>query len=109
MEPSGKSLDALRRAVSLKPDFSDAWMQLGMALMDRYDFAGALAAFNHIQKVMPEQASKLFAAKAYALLKTGDKENALKNAEDARKSAKTSLDRQQAESILQSLGTLHHE
>jgi tetratricopeptide (TPR) repeat protein len=103
MEHSDKSLDAFRRAVQLKPDFTDARMQLGFALMDRHDYEGAFAAFTYIKSVKPEQASRLFSAKAYALLKMGKLEEARKNAEFASKWARTPAETEQSSSILRYL------
>lgn len=106
LQPPDQSADALRRAVSLKPDFTDAWMQLGFVLMDQHNYEGALAAFNHIKTVDQEKASKLFVARAYSNIKIGRLEEARNNLQEARKWARTAADTDHATSILQYLAAL---
>jgi len=100
MEPSDLRVGALQRAVSLRPEFTDAWMQLGLALLNQRDYPGVLAALNHVRNVDEDQASKLFGARAYALAETGKLVEARQNARDAKKWARTPLDSEQASSIL---------
>ena len=100
MEPSDLRVGALQRAVSLRPEFTDAWMQLGLALLNQRDYPAVLAALNHVRNVDEDQASKLFGARAYALAETGRLAEARQNARDAKKWARTPLDSEQASSIL---------
>lgn len=97
---------ALKRAIELKPDYTDARLQLGSLLLGKQDYAGALAALKEVKKVSPEQAEWFFGALAFAQLRTGDHENARKNAELAKKWAKTPSETKNAYEVLRYLDAL---
>jgi predicted Zn-dependent protease len=97
------AIPALRRAIELKPDYVDARIQLGMNLLDHKDYRDALDELNAIKKVNEEQAQWFFSAVAYANLQTGHTEDARKNAQEAKKWAKTPEQRAQVDSILRYL------
>lgn len=96
-------LPALRRAVELKPSYADAWIELGMGLMELHDYAGALDALGALQSVTAQQAPQYFAARSYASLQTGNREDAKKYGEFARQYARTPEEREQADSVLRYL------
>jgi tetratricopeptide (TPR) repeat protein len=93
----------LRKAVELKPDYVDARIQLGINLLDHKDFKDALDQLNAISKVNEDQAQLFFSALAYANLQAGHSLDARKNAEEAKKWAKTPEQSEQAYSILRYL------
>jgi tetratricopeptide (TPR) repeat protein len=101
--PAAEVIPALRRAVELKPDYVDARLQLGMNLLDRKDYREALDQLNAIKQVNEEQAQWYFSSVAYANLQTGHSADARKNAEEAKKWAKTPEQGEQAYSILRYL------
>lgn len=98
-----QELAALTKAVELKPDYQEARLQLGSALLGKQDYAGALTALKEVKKVSPEQAEWYFGALAFAQMRIGDLANARKNAEFAKKWAKTSSEIRTADEILQYL------
>ncbi|HEY1496220.1 MAG TPA: tetratricopeptide repeat protein [Candidatus Solibacter sp.] len=51
-----KAAGDLMQAVSLRPDFAEAWSDLGQARKQRMDEAGALAAFQRAVALSPEDA-----------------------------------------------------
>ncbi len=63
--PPKEILPALQQAVALKPDYVDAWFDLGLTAMNAGQWGGALQALAHVQTVKPERAYTLFAALAY--------------------------------------------
>jgi tetratricopeptide (TPR) repeat protein len=100
----GKSaIPILRRAVELKPDYVAARLQLGLLLASEQSYADALDQLHQIKKIDPEQAPAYFLALAYSNLKTEHKEEARKNAESAKKWAKTPAQSDQADSLLRYL------
>jgi tetratricopeptide (TPR) repeat protein len=95
-----QELAALRRAIEIKPGYIEARLQLGSVLLGQQDYAGALAALKDVKKVSPEQAEWFFGALAFAQMRTGDRESARKNAELAKKWAKTPGETMTASEIL---------
>ena len=59
---SDDSVSEYRRAVELKPDFAEAHLNLGLALTDAKDFAGAAGAFQRAAELMPGQARPRYLA-----------------------------------------------
>jgi tetratricopeptide (TPR) repeat protein len=106
MEHSAKRVDALQRAVELKPDFMDAWVQLGLGLLAQRNYVAALTALNHVTNVREEQASKVFSARAWALAGVGRWDDARKNALDAGRWAKTRSDAETAATVLRYVARL---
>lgn len=97
------SIPAFRRALALKPDYIEARIELGVALVDDGQFADAVTELSGVKKVTPEQAPRLFSALAYACLKTGKLQEARTHAEAARKWSKSSVETERADSILKYL------
>ena len=52
----GKASDQLKQAVALRPDFAEAWSDLGQARKTLLDSAGALAAFERSVQLEPANA-----------------------------------------------------
>jgi tetratricopeptide (TPR) repeat protein len=97
------AIPILRRAVELKPDYVAARLQLGLLLASQENYSDALDQLHQIHKIDPEQAPGYFLALAYSDLKMGHQDEARKNAESAKKWAKTPEATQQADSLLQYL------
>jgi tetratricopeptide (TPR) repeat protein len=91
---------ALKRAVEVKPDYTDAWLQLGLAQLNLRDYKGAIASLQQIRRTDGEYAATLFNALAYGFLQTGNFEEARKQAELARKWDKTEGEKQRTENLL---------
>lgn len=104
--PAGDVIPPLRKALELKPDYVDARLQLGINLLDHKEYQPALDQLSAIRNVNEEQAQWFFSALAYAYLQTGHSEDARKNAEAAKKWAKTPEQSEQASSILRYLDEL---
>jgi tetratricopeptide (TPR) repeat protein len=56
------SVSEYRRAAELKPDFTEAHLNLGLTLMEAKDFAGAAVAFQRAAELMPGQARPRYLA-----------------------------------------------
>ncbi|HUA17168.1 MAG TPA: tetratricopeptide repeat protein [Bryobacteraceae bacterium] len=102
-EPAKDVLPALRKAVELKPDYVEARLELGLELVNDQDYKDAVTELRQIKKINPEQARYYFPALAYADMQTGDAPDARKNAESAKKWAKTPEETERANSFLQYL------
>ena len=98
----------LQRAVELKPDYQDAWFNLGMYSTNAARFGVAIDAFNHIKNVTEEHAGSFFSARAYCYFRLNVRDAARENAEQARKYAKTPQEQQQAASLLRALDDSTH-
>jgi tetratricopeptide (TPR) repeat protein len=96
-------ISILRRAVELKPDYVAARLQLGLALSNHEDYSEALNQLHRIPKIDPDQAPSYFLALAYSNLRTGHPDEARKDAELAKKWAKTPAETEQADSLLKSV------
>jgi tetratricopeptide (TPR) repeat protein len=48
------AVEALRRAVALRPDFADAWNELGYALRHQQQYRESLAAYDEALRLRPE-------------------------------------------------------
>jgi uncharacterized protein HemY len=77
----------LERAVQLDDDRQDARLYLGYLLMDEGQYGKAVVAFAGLKRVTREQAVRLYRARSYAYYRMGDKENAQKALDLARKYA----------------------
>jgi tetratricopeptide (TPR) repeat protein len=93
----------LRRAIDLKPDYVEARLQLGLVLTGQRSFAEALDQLRQIKKVNPDQAPSYFLALGYSYLGTSRLDEARKNAETAKKWAKTAADSEQVASLVQAI------
>jgi len=90
----------LQKALDLKPDYSEARLQLGVLLLRQRSYLQALGQLREIKSLDEDKAHILFSALAYSYLETGDLVKARQNAELAKKWAKTPEEIQQAESII---------
>ena len=96
----------LRRAVELKPDFIDARIRLGVALVNQHNYTEAVDELHQIKKVNPDQAPSLFMALAFAELQSGRLDGARQNAELAKKWAKSPEESEHADSILKVIDSM---
>jgi len=94
-----KLLATLTKAVSLKPDYGEARLQLGLLEYNRRNYPGAIAALAPIDQIAPERAATLYNALAYAYAETGDLSAARKALETGRKWNKTAAEKQRAEEL----------
>jgi tetratricopeptide (TPR) repeat protein len=62
LQRSDDSILEYRRAAELKPDFAEAHLNLGLALMEAKDFAGAAVALQRAAELMPGQARPRYLA-----------------------------------------------
>jgi tetratricopeptide (TPR) repeat protein len=98
---AGKAvIPILRRAVELKPDYTEARWRLGVLLASQELYSEALEQLHQIPKVSAEQAPSYFLALAYSDFHTGHLAEARKNAEAAKKWAKVPAESEQADSLL---------
>jgi tetratricopeptide (TPR) repeat protein len=98
----------LRRAVELKPDYVAARLQLGLLLASEQKFPEARDQLSQIKKINPDQAPSFFLALAYSDFRLGHPDEARKNAESAKKWAKTPAQTEQADSLLKYLDASQH-
>ncbi len=95
-----KTIEALDRALQLKPDYTEARLQLGLTKLRAHDLQGALRDLTAIKKVEPEQAPALFTGLAYVYAQFGSMDAARENAQSAIKWSKTPDQREGAEQLL---------
>jgi len=100
---SEQAAAALRRAVEVKPDYTEAWLQLGYVNLNSHKYGEALAALKQIHQVDDTKAAGLFNALAYAYMQSGDRVEARKNAEVALKWDRTDSDKQRTQDLIQFL------
>jgi Flp pilus assembly protein TadD len=62
LQRSDDSISEYRRAAELKPDFAEAHLNLGLALIDAKDFAGAGVALQRAAELMPGEARPRYLA-----------------------------------------------
>ncbi len=94
-----KVIAALKKALSLKADYTGARMLLGVTQMNMQNFQAAIDTFSGIRKVTAEHAAGLFNALAYAYLQTGALEPARTSLQSARKWLKSDAEIQQADQL----------
>lgn len=97
------AVPALRHALELQPDYLDARLQLGLLLASRRNFSEAIDELRQIKKVNPDQAPSYFLALGYSYLGTSHFDDARKNAESAKKWAKSAADTEQTVTLLRVL------
>jgi Flp pilus assembly protein TadD len=97
------AIPAFQKALDLKPDYTEARLQLGLMLVNTRNYPEAVAQLRQVKQVDPEQAQWFFPALAFAYLQTDEKEKARENAELAKKWAKTPQQIEHADALLQSL------
>jgi tetratricopeptide (TPR) repeat protein len=97
------AVEALDRAVKLKPDYTEARLQLGLMKLNTQEWAAALGILGQIGKVNEDQAAWLFSGLAYAQAHMGDRAQARASAEKAKKYAKTPEQTNRADDLLRYL------
>jgi tetratricopeptide (TPR) repeat protein len=90
---------ALRRALELDPDYTEARLQLGIVLLQSNDYKASLDELTKIRKITPEMAPFYFNATAFDYLNLGDNAEAAKSTEMAIQYARTPEQAQQAKSL----------
>lgn len=93
-QPPAKIIPILERAVKVKPDFTDALLQLGALRVADRQYEAGISALMSIQTIAPERAPAVFFALSYAYLQTGDLDRARQNIETAKKWARAPEDSQ---------------
>jgi tetratricopeptide (TPR) repeat protein len=94
---------AFEAALQLKPDYTDARLQLGLLLTNQRIYLQAIGHLTQIRNITPDRANRLFSALAYNYSQSGDMEKARENAANAKKWAKTRREIEQADSMLRYL------
>lgn len=79
----------LERAVQLDDDLQEARLYLGYLLMDEGQYGKAVVTFRRLKRVTREQAVPLYRAQSYAFYRMGNKEDAQKSLDLARKYAES--------------------
>jgi tetratricopeptide (TPR) repeat protein len=94
------AIAALKRALEAKPDYTDARLHLGLAHLNAGRYAEGLAALQQIHRINDEQAATLFNALAFGYVRTGNREEARKQAQTALKWDRTEDEKQRTQNIL---------
>ena len=98
-QTSDLAISTLRRALLVKPDYTEARLQLGLVQMNARDYPAALATLAGVRKIDDEHAATLFNALAYAYMETKNFSEARKSAELALKWDRTDFDKQSTEQL----------
>ena len=102
-------MPVLQRAVAIKPDYWDAWFDLGLTATNEQQWNVGFVALSHIKAVTPERAYALFSAIAYCELHMKDLKEARAGAERAKQYAKSPDQELQISSILRYLDALEQK
>jgi tetratricopeptide (TPR) repeat protein len=102
-------LPVLQRAVAIKPDYWDAWLDLGLTASNERQWGIAFNAFSQIKKVSPERAYSLFSALAYCEMQMKAFKQARADAENAKKYAKGPDQELQLSSMLRYMDALEQK
>jgi Flp pilus assembly protein TadD len=94
-------VDALRSALRLNPALAEAKLMLGYELYRMRDFKAAFDVLSTIRQITPDRAPQLFLMLAFSSVEIGNKAEARKAAEMAKKYAKSPEDISQAERVIQ--------
>src|SRR3569833_3384217 len=95
--PAATLMEELDRAVTLRPDFSEAIFQLALLMMDARDFEQALYYLGRVGLMTPERMAIYRSARAYANLQRGNVPEAREDAEAAERAARTAPEHEAAE------------
>jgi tetratricopeptide (TPR) repeat protein len=87
--PNSEVIPLYEKAVQLDDERQEARLYLGFLVMDEQQFGKALAIFARLKKVTREQAVPLYRAQSYAHLRLGNREQAERALEIARKHAQS--------------------
>jgi tetratricopeptide (TPR) repeat protein len=98
-----KPIATLTRAVSLKPDYAEARLQLGILYFNKSNYAETIRALAPIERISPAHAATLYGALAYACAQTGDYAGARKNLDLGRKWNKTQAEKRKAADLAEFL------
>jgi tetratricopeptide (TPR) repeat protein len=71
-QPPEKVIPILRRSLESRPDYTDAAIELGIALSGAREYTESINIMNGISDVEPSRASRFFGVLAYSYLQTGD-------------------------------------
>jgi Tfp pilus assembly protein PilF len=104
--PDSEIIEVLTRVVAIKPDHTDALMNLGMTQMQAHKFGVALVSLSRIKTVKPDHAFALFAAIAYCDLELKNPGQAKVMAEKAKQYAQSPDQQFQISNFLRHLDTL---
>jgi tetratricopeptide (TPR) repeat protein len=102
--PPADILPVLERVVQLKPDFTEAWLNLGLTASSADECPQALTAFSHVDKVDPGRAFTFYTQQAYCYLQSEQTQPAGRLLEQARPYARTPDEQAQ---LAQMLGELN--
>lgn len=106
-DKDGAVVKALQKAVELKPDYPEAQMRLGFALMEQGDYKQALADLTLVKGVKAQDAFSYFHAVAYANYRAGNEEKAREALARAKQWAKEPADRMAVEQLSGALDSRH--
>jgi tetratricopeptide (TPR) repeat protein len=93
------AVQALRKALELDPEYTEARLQLAIVLLQSNDFQRSLEELGKIHQITAEMAPWYFNAAAFDYLNLGNEAEAAKNTENARKYARTPEQVRQAEAL----------
>lgn len=96
-------IQALRKAVELRPDYPEAHMRLGFALMDHGDYKQALPEFARLRTIKPEDAFSFYYSVAYAAYRLGDAAQARKALDKAKPWSKEPSQQMSVDQLTQAL------
>jgi tetratricopeptide (TPR) repeat protein len=96
-------LTALQRAVEIKPDYPEAWFDIGMTAARMGEYSTALNALSHIRTVKAEQAYALFSTQAFCYLRLEQSKPAREQTEKAKQYARTAEEQLQTSNLLHDL------
>jgi len=102
-EPSSRRVPLLQKAVELKPDFREARLALGLALLQEGNYKEAVYHLVRIEQVDRDEAVSFFMTLADAHHRIGQQEEARKAAQRARHYAQTYAEISSAERLLEFL------
>jgi Tfp pilus assembly protein PilF len=102
-------LPVLQRAVAIKPDYWDAWFDLGITATNDRQWNVGFVALSHITKVSPERAYAFFSALAYCEMQMKGFTQARADAEKAKKYAKSPDEELQLSSMLRYMDALEQK
>jgi tetratricopeptide (TPR) repeat protein len=90
---------ALRRAVDIDPQFSEAQEQLASHALNNHDYAEAVIRLHQVKKLERSQAFTYYRVLSYAAFQAGNAEEAKSAAQKAQQFASTAEERRMAEEI----------
>jgi len=100
-QPLERATAPLERAVQLKPNYTEALLQLGLIQIAARQYESALQSLLKIDKVGPERATPVYAALAYGYFETGDLARAAKDAATAKQYARSEVESQRLTALLE--------